>query len=197
MWQLFFMAIMTPFFSIRGAAAAAALTLCAGAFAQAPMPKLVGEYKLLSSKTVPPSNWGYSKARVSIKQLDDHHLLILLACEWKREPKAVCGDYFYAQWRDDGLYLQDMNTFAMRLYFDPASRKLTIISRGADARQSVRHEVFDATTEPLVDTALVRRMKREQSNADSKENRRVFGPYTKWTYQENRIEFQRQDTAKP
>ncbi|WP_100876591.1 hypothetical protein [Janthinobacterium sp. 64] len=188
---------MTPFSSIRGAAAAAAMTLCAGAFAQAPMPKLVGEYNLLSSKTVPPSNWGYSKARVSIKQLDDHHLLILLACEWKREPKAVCGDYFYAQWRDDGLYLQDMNTFAMRLYFDPATRKLTIISRGADARQSVRHEVFGTTTEPLVDTALVRRMKREQSNADSKENRRVFGPYTKWQYQENRIEFQRQDLTAP
>ncbi|OEZ72609.1 hypothetical protein JAB5_07040 [Janthinobacterium sp. HH103] len=187
------MAIMTTLSSIRGAAAAAALTLYTAAFAQAPMPNLVGEYNLLSSKTVPPSNWGYSKARVSIKQLDDHHLLILLACEWKREPKAVCGDYFYAQWRDDGLYLQDMNTFAMRLYFDPATRKLTIISRGADAKQSVRHEVFGTTTEPLVDTALVRRMKREQSNADSKENRRVFGPYTKWTYQENRIEFQRQD----
>lgn len=191
------MAIMTSFSTLRGAVAAAALTLCAGAAAQAPMPNLVGEYKLLSSTTVPPSNWGYSKARVSIKQLDEHHLLILLACEWKREPKAVCGDYFYAQWRDDGLYLQDMNTFAMRLYFDPAARKLTIISRGADAKQSVRHEVFSATTAPLVDTALVRRMKREQSNADSKENRRVFGPYTKWDYQENRIEFQRQDVTAP
>lgn len=191
------MAIMTAFFPIRGAAAAAALIFCAGAAAQAPMPNLVGEYNLLSSTTVPPSNWGYSKGRVSIKQLDDHHLLILLACEWKREPKAVCGDYYYAQWRDDGLYLQDMNTFAMRLYFDPASRKLTIISRGADAKQSVRHEVFGATTAPLVDTALVRRMKRETSNADSKENRRVFGPYNKWDYQENRIEFQRQNLTAP
>ena len=193
------MAIMTPFSCLRGAKAAAALTLCAGAFAQAPLPltKLVGEYNLLSSKTVPPSNWGYSKGRISVKQLNEHHLLIVLSCEWKREPKAVCGDYFYAQQRDDGLYLQDMNTFAMRLYFDPATRKLTIISRGADAKQSVRHEVFGTTTEPLVDTALVRRMKREQSNADSKENRRVFGPYTKWTYQENRIEFQRQDLTAP
>ena len=191
------MAIMTSFSTLRGAVAAAALTLCAGAAAQAPMPNLVGEYKLLSSTTVPPSNWGYSKARVSIKQLDDHHLLILLACEWKREPKAVCGDYFYAQWRDDGLYLQDMNTFAMRLYFDPATRKLTIISRGADAKQSVRHDVFAATTAPLTDPALVRRMKRELSNADSKENRRVFGPYTKWDYQENRIEFQRQGVTAP
>ncbi|MCC7702685.1 hypothetical protein IGS59_10570 [Janthinobacterium sp. GW460P] len=188
---------MIPFSCIRAAAAAAALTLCASASAQAPMPNLTGEYNLLSSKTVPPSNWGYSKGRISIKQLDERHLLILLACEWKREPKAVCGDYYYAQWRDNGLYLQDMNTFAMRLYFDPATRKLTIISRGADAKQSVRHEVFGATTEPLVDPALVRRMKRETSNADSKENRRVFGPYTKWDYQENRIEFQRQDLTAP
>jgi hypothetical protein len=110
--------------------------------------------------------------------------------------RRVCGDYFYAQWRDEGLYLQDMNTFAMRLYFDPASRKLTIISRGADAKQSVRHEVFGPTSAPLADTALAAH-EREQSNADSKENRRVFGPYTKWDYQENRIEFQRQDTGKP
>ncbi|MBG6220436.1 MULTISPECIES: hypothetical protein [unclassified Janthinobacterium] len=186
---------MTVLSSIHGACAAAVLALCTSAAAQAPMPKLVGEYQLLSSSTVPPSSWGYAKARVSIKQLDDQHLLILLACEWKREPKAVCGDYFYAQWRDDGLYLQDMNTFAMRLYFDPASHKLTIISRGADAKQSVRHEVFSATTAPLVDPALARRMKREQANADSKENRRVFGPYTKWDYRENRIEFQRQDVT--
>jgi hypothetical protein len=191
------MAIMTPFTKIRGAAAAAALTLCACASAQAPLTKLVGEYNLASSATVPASTWGYSKGRISVKQLDERHLLIALSCEWKREPKAVCGDYFYAQQRDDGLYLQDMNTFAMRLYFDPASRKLTIISRGADAKQSVRHDVFAATTAPLTDPALVRRMKRELSNADSKENRRVFGPYTKWNYQENRIEFQRQDLTAP
>ena len=183
--------------ALRATAALAALTFSLGAFAQAPMPDLVGDYNLASSTTVPASTWGYSKGRILVKQLDDRHLMILLSCEWKREPKAVCGDYYYAQWRDNGLYLQDMNTFAMRLYFDPASRKLTIISRGADAKQSVRHEVFGATTEPLTDPALVRRMKREQSNADSKENRRVFGPYTKWDYQENRIEFQRQDvTAK-
>ena len=193
------MAIMTPFSCIRGAAAAAALTLCISASAQAPLPltKLVGEYNLASSATVPASTWGYSKGRILVKQLDDRHLMIVLSCEWKREPKAVCGDYFYAQQRDDGLYLQDMNTFAMRLYFDPATRKLTIISRGADAKQSVRHDVFAATTAPLTDPALVRRMKRELSNADSKENRRVFGPYTKWDYQENRIEFQRQDLTAP
>ncbi|MED5613048.1 hypothetical protein [Janthinobacterium sp. P210005] len=188
---------MTSFSKIQGALAAAAFTFCACASAQAPLTKLVGEYNLASSATVPASTWGYSKGRISVKQLDDQHLMIVLSCEWKREPKAVCGDYFYAQQRDDGLYLQDMNTFAMRLYFDPASRKLTIISRGADAKQSVRHDVFAATTAPLTDPALVRRMKRELSNADSKENRRVFGPYTKWAYQENRIEFQRQDLTAP
>jgi hypothetical protein len=42
-------------FRIRGAALAAALTLCGSASAQAPMPNLVGEYNLLSSTTVPPS----------------------------------------------------------------------------------------------------------------------------------------------
>lgn len=188
---------MTKFSILRCGAALAALTLTLGAFAQAPMPNLVGDYNLASSATVPASTWGYSKGRIAIKQLDDKHLLIVLSCEWKREPKAVCGDYFYAQWRDDGLYLQDMNTFAMRLYFDPASRKLTIISRGADAKASVRHDVFAATTAPLTDTALVRRMKRELRNADSKENRRVFGPYNKWDYKENRIEFQQQAAVKP
>lgn len=191
------MATMTPFSKLRGAAAATALALCSGAWAQAPMSTLVGDYSLASSATVPASSWGYSKGRISIKPLDDKHLLIVLSCEWRREPKAVCGDYFYAQQRDDGIYLQDMNTFAMRLYFDPASRKLTIISRGADAKASVRHDVFSATTAPLTDPALLRRMKRELSNADSKENRRVFGPYTKWAYQENRIEFQRQDLTAP
>jgi hypothetical protein len=188
---------MTTFPSIRGALAAAAFSAFTGAAAQAPVPALVGEYNLASSTTVPASTWGYAKGRISVRQLDERHVLIALSCEWKREPKAVCGDYFHAQQRDDGLYLQDMNTFAMRLYFDPATRKLTIISRGADARQSVRHDVFAATTAPLTDPALVRRMKRELSNADSKENRRVFGPYTRWDYQENRIEFQRQALTTP
>ena len=188
---------MTTLSILRSATTVATLMFSLGAFAQAPMPNLVGDYDLASSTTVPASTWGYSKGRIAIKQLDDKHLLIVLSCEWKREPKAVCGDHFYAQWRDDGLYLQDMNTFAMRLYFDPASRKLTIISRGADAKASVRHDVFAATAKPLTDAALVRRMKREQSNADSKENRRVFGPYNKWDYKENRIEFQQQAAVKP
>lgn len=188
---------MTSFFSLKGAAAAVAFSLCSHASAQTSLPDLAGDYNLASSTTVPASTWGYSKGRISIKQLDDKHLLILFACEWKREPKAVCGDHYFAQQRDDGLYLQDMNTDALRLYFDPASRKLTLISRGYDAKQSVRHDIFSATSAPLTDAALLRRMKREQSNASDKENLRVFGPYQKRDYQNNRIEFQHQGVTTP
>ncbi|MBB5606081.1 MULTISPECIES: hypothetical protein [unclassified Janthinobacterium] len=188
---------MTPFFSLKTAAAAAVLSLCMNASAQTASAGLVGDYNLASSTTVPASTWGYSKGRISIKQLDDKHLLILFACVWKREPKAVCGDHYFAQQRDDGLYLQDMNTDALRLYFDPATRKLTLISRGYDAKQSVRHDIFSATSAPLSDTALLRRMKREQANASDKENLRVFGPYQKRDYQNNRIEFQHQSMTTP
>lgn len=183
---------MTPLSPLKGAAAAAIFSLCLHASAQTPMPDLMGDYSLASSTTVPASNWGYSKGRISIKQLDDKHLLILFACEWKREPKAACGDHYFARQRGDGLYLQDMNTDALRLYFDPATRKLTLISRGYDAKESVRHDIFSATSAPLTDTALLRRMKRQQSNASDKENLRVFGPYQKRDYQNNRIEFQHQ-----
>lgn len=151
---------------------------------------LSGNYDLASSTTVPASNWGYTKARIGITPLDAQHWLIVFACEWKREPKAVCGDFFYAQQRDGGVYLQDMNTDSMRLYFDPASRTLTMISRGADAKASVRRDVFKPTTAPLTDPALLRRYKREQRLSTDKDNLRVFGPYTKWAYQNNRIEFQ-------
>jgi hypothetical protein len=165
----------------------AALTLTA----HAAQPELAGSYSLASSTTTPASSWGYTKARVLIKKLDDKHLQILLSCEWKREPKAVCGDHMFAQWREDGLYLQDMNTFALRMYFDPATRTLTMISRGADAKASVRRDVFVPDASELTDPALVRRMKREQANADDKESTRVFGHYSKRAYLENRIEFQK------
>jgi hypothetical protein len=171
-------------------AALAALGFSAAAAAQAPQQQLEGEYTLASSTTAPVSTWNYSKGRIAIKKLDDRHVLILLACEWNRAPRAACDDHFYAQWHDGGVYLQDMNTDAMRLYFDPASRTLTMISRGVDARESVRRDVFSATGKPNDDPALVRRIKRAQANADNKENLRVFGHYSKWTYANNRIEFQ-------
>jgi hypothetical protein len=171
--------------------ALALLVLSAGACAQAQQPAIEGNYSLVSSTTAPVTNWGFSKGRISIKRLDDRHLLILLACEWKREPKAVCGEHYFAQWQESGLYIQDMNTDPMRVYADPAAHTLTIISRGFDAKASVRRDVYKIDTQELLDPALIRRMKREQANADSKENLRVFGPYPKWAYTNNRIEFQK------
>jgi hypothetical protein len=171
---------------------AAAFGLCAAAAAAAASPlDLEGEYRLASSSTAPVSKWSYTKAHVTIRKLDDGHLLILLACEWKSEPKAVCGDHMYTQRRGDDLWLQDMNTDAMRLYFNPAARTFTIISRGFDPNGSVRRDVFTPAGAPPDDAALLRRMKRQQTGADSKENLRVFGHYSKWGYTKNRIEAQR------
>lgn len=177
---------LRPLFAV----ATAAFALSTAAAAQPSIQDLVGEYAMSASTTVPAGNWGYTKGRVSVRKMDDRHVLILLACEWKREPKAVCGDHFFAQQRDDGVYVEDMNTDFMRLYFDPATRKLTIISRASDAKESVRRDTFLPTTAPLEDRALIRRMKREQGSAEHKESTRVFGHYSKRDYQNNRIEFQ-------
>ena len=172
-------------------AALAALTFCLPGTAQVASTALEGNYSLVSSTTAPVSNWGYSKARITIKKLDDRHLLIVLACEWKREPKAVCGEHHFAQWQESGLYIDDMNTDWMRIYFDPATRTLSWVSRGADARESVRRDMYRADDSALTDTALIRRMKRETANAMHKESMRVFGPPSKRSYQNNQIEFQR------
>ena len=51
--------------------------------------------------------------------------------------------------------------------------------------------MYTLDTTELTDPALVRRMKREQGNADSKENLRVFGPPKGYAYANNRIELQR------
>lgn len=176
----------------RLAAAAILFPMCLAAVAQAPRPELEGNYSLSASTTAPVSTWAFSKARVSIKKLDERHLLILIACQWKREPKAICSEHYIAQWQDNGLYIQDMNTEPMRLYFDPATRTLTVVTRGFDANASVRRDVYTPDDKELTDPALIRRMKREQSNADSKENARVFGHHSKWAYTNNRIEFQKQ-----
>lgn len=181
---------MTAFRRLPPAAALAALFVGIPASAGGTIHDLAGDYGLASSTTVPASNWGYSKGRISIRKLDDRHVLILLACEWKRDPKAVCGDHYFAQQRDGGVYLQDMNTGWLRLYFDPATRSLAIISRGADARESVRRDIFTPTSAPLGDRALVRRMQREQGSAGHPENLRVFGHYSRRAYQNHRIEFQ-------
>lgn len=171
---------------MRALLAAAALAVCAAAPAQ----ELAPEYRLVSSTTAPVSKWSYSKGHISVRPLDERHVLILFACEWKNEPKATCGDYYFAQRREDGLWLQDMNTDAMRLYYNPDERTFTIISRGYDGPRSVRRDVFAAAGAPPDDPALVRRMKRQQAGADSKENLRVFGHFSKWEYSHNRIETQ-------
>jgi hypothetical protein len=160
------------------------------AAADAPGSGLAGEYRLVSSTNAPAGSWRYAKAPISIRQLDERHFLILLACAWQNAPKAMCGDYLYAQSQDQGLYMQDMNTDALRLYFDPATRTLTMISRGFDNKLSVRRDVFAPAEAAPGDEVLSRRMTRMQVNAESKENLRVFGHYSKWDYTKNRIEFQ-------
>jgi hypothetical protein len=176
--------------AVRLALSATLMSLASVATAQVSLAALEGEYELASSTTVPASKWGYAKGRISIRKLDELHVVILLACGWKREPTAQCSDFFFAQQREGGIYLQDMNTEWLRFYFDPPTRRLTIISRGADAKASVRRDLFRPTTAPLTDPALLRRLKREQKLYADKENVRVFGPYPEWEYRNNRIEFQ-------
>lgn len=172
------------------AAMAAWAALCTTAAAQAPLQQLEGDYTLASSTTAPVSTWNYTKGRIAVKKLDERHVVILFACEWNRMPTAGCDEHYHAQWHDGGVYLQDRNTDLLRMYFDPASRTLTMISRGRDADGSVRRDVFKPTGKPIDDAALVRRMKRAQRLADSKENERVFGHYSSWPYANNRIAFQ-------
>ena len=171
-------------------ASLALLACCGTSLAETTMPSLEGEYKLSSSTTVPKSNWGFSKGHLSVQKLDDRHLAILFACEWKREPKAVCDEHYFAQWRDGGLYMQDMNTDFLRVYFDPATRTITMIRRGADDKASVRRDIFAPAGTGPEDATLARRLKRTEKNSTHPESLRVFGPYSKWKYENNRIEFQ-------
>lgn len=174
-----------------------AMLACCAAFsahaaaATSPVAAIEGEYKLTSSTAVPASTWGYNKAHISVRKLDERHVVILVACEWKREPKLACDDYYFAQARDDGLYIQDMNTADFfRVYFDPASRALTMIWRGSDAKGSVRRDIFVPASGAPEDATLARRMKRAEKSYVHPDNVRVFGPYAKWKYDANRIEFQ-------
>jgi hypothetical protein len=164
--------------------------LCAApaALAQPTLDDVVGEYHLVSSTTAPLTKWRHTKGRISIRKLDERHVMILLACQWRDSPNSVCDDHYFAQWREGGLWLQDMNVFDNRMYFDPAERSLTMVSRGVNG--AVRRDVFKETTAPLTDPALQRRMRRAQSSAEHPENRRVFGHYSKREYLHHRIEFQ-------
>ncbi|MTW10511.1 hypothetical protein GM658_07825 [Pseudoduganella eburnea] len=176
---------------LKNASALMFFAACISSYAATPtIDVLPGEYNLTSSTTAPVGNWVYSKAHVSVRKLDERHVVILFACEWKRNPKAACDDYYFAQWRDGGLYLQDMNTDALRIYFDPSTRALTMISRAVDAKESVRRDVFSPVGNAPDDATLARRLKRSEKSYVHPENLRVFGPYSKWKYDNNRIEFQ-------
>lgn len=174
---------------IRAGAGLLAGAFCATAIAD-PTADIVGDYQLISSKTVPNSKWGYAKARVAIRSLGDNYLSIVIACGWKDIPKSSCSDRFYARQREDGIYIQDVNTFGFRMYFEPGSRRLTFISRGFDAARSVRHEVYAATSAPLTDPDLARRMRREQRYVDEDIQKNISRKLGKETFSENRIEFQ-------
>lgn len=181
-----------PISSIRQLALATVVaTSSIPAMAQVSLSSIAGEYDLASSTTVPASNWGFSKAHVSIRMVDERHALILHSCQWKRSPKEACWDWFYAQEREGGIYLQDDNTDTVRFYFDPASRKLTMIWRGLDAKASVRHDVYTPAMAPLADAALLRRQKTALSSAEHKETLRTRGPVAKRSYQQHRIELQK------
>jgi len=154
-----------------------------------PANDIVGDYELVAAKTIPDSKWGYAKARVAIRSLGDGYLSIVLACGWRDVPTSVCSERYYARQRDGALYLQDENTFALRIGFDPASRRLTFVSRGFDAAHSVRYETYAPTTAPLTDPDLVRRMRREQRYADEYVQPNPARKLGKMTFKENRIEF--------
>ncbi|WP_426337236.1 M949_RS01915 family surface polysaccharide biosynthesis protein [Pseudoduganella sp. R-31] len=152
---------------------------------RAPLQELEGEYSLHSS----PDKWGYSKAHISIKRLDDRHVKILLACEWKHTPKAACDDYFFAKWHNDGVYLQDRNTTVRRIYFSPAPREIALAMVSVDGKRLYKLDSFRPASGPPSDGTLSRRLKRAQQISVSPENLRVFGPYNEWKYENNRLEF--------
>ncbi|MET3130206.1 hypothetical protein AAKU55_000459 [Oxalobacteraceae bacterium GrIS 1.11] len=143
---------------------------------------LEGDYSLASSTTVPAGTWRYTKGRFSVKRLDSRHLLLLFACEWAKSPKEQCSDWWIVQLRDKNLYLQDMNTDDIGMYFDPSTRTLTMTRQGRDAKGSVRTDVFQPDDKALTDQALIRRMKSAQSSFDGTDNAPGFGKHGAWKY---------------
>lgn len=179
---------MTKRTLIRAGFALAALSISAAAKAL-PLAQFEGQYDLVSSTTVPDSTWRFTKGRFAIKKLDERHVSILHACEWKNSPKEVCSERYVAQWRNGEIYLQDRNTSNERMSFDPVARRLTVLTQGADG--TLRRDVYEATRAPLTDKALVRRMKREQDAVDDLIDEPTFGEFGKWEYRKNRIELGR------
>jgi len=149
-----------------------------------PLQALEGNYTLKESIR----EWGYSKAHVSIRKLDGRHVVILLACEWKHSPKSACDDYFFAQWRDDGIYIQDVNTAVTRIYFKPAAREVAVGMVSVDGKTIYGLDVFTRTSGEPADPTLARRLKRAEQGSVHPESLRINGPYDKWKYEKNRIE---------
>ena len=175
------LAIAACFLSMNLSTSAAAATTLAD---------FEGDYELVSSTTEPASNWLFTKGRISVKKMDERHLSIIHACEWKKSPKEVCSDRYKAQWRNGKLYLQDMNTFHQRMGFDLATHRFMVVTQGVNG--TVRQDVYQATAAPLTDKALVRRMKREREAVDDLIDEPAFGHYSKWEYRDNPITVQGQ-----
>lgn len=152
---------------------------------RSPLQALEGNYTLKESIR----GSGYSKAHISIKRLDDRHVVILLACEWKHTPKTACDNYFVAQWRDDGIYIQDRNTAVTSIYFKPASREVAVAMVSVDRKTIYGLDVFTPATGEPADATLARRLKRAQEGSVDPELIRINGPYNKWKFEKNRIEF--------
>ena len=164
-----------------------------GAMALAPaaraQPALEGEYRLVSSSTAPVGTWLYTKGRLAITRLDERHLLIRLACEWKRSPASGCDDWWTVQVRGGGLYLQDRNTDNITLQVDSARRTITMQTQAYDAAGTMRTDVFQADAQPTADSALIRRMKRAQSGFEGTWKHKAFGHYSKWDYTRAQMPF--------
>jgi hypothetical protein len=154
-----------------------------------PAAAIEGEYSLASSTTSPSGTWFFTKGRLSVKKIDERHLLFRFACEWKREPKAACDEWWTVQQRDGSLYVQDVNTDTMSMFFDPSTRTFTMTRQGMDAASTLRTDVFRPDDQAPTDRALIRRMKAAQSSFDGTESSKAFGRHGTWTYSRARIQF--------
>jgi len=125
-----------------------------GDTSQSPLQALEGNYNLQES----PDKEGYAKAHISITKLDDRHVIIQLACEWKHAPKAACHDYFVAQWRDDGVYLQETNTAVTRMFFSPNTHEIAVAQVSVDGKDLYKVDSFSLTSGPPSDATLARRL---------------------------------------
>lgn len=172
------------------AALAAASIFTAGAANGAPSPAaaadaMVGNYRLFSF-TVEPThkNWFFTKGRLQIKRLDQKHLLIQLACEWKGEPKAQCWEWTTARQGSDGIFLVFKGNDAQKMRFDPATRTLTVTMEGGNA---TRTDVYVPDDSPVTDPALLRRFRHGLASFEGTIKDKNYGHYRDEDYTKTRI----------